>query len=195
MGQARKRKLRNYLLDNRFQLKYTGMVVAVTVVVAAGLGYVAYDYSRGQTEALAVSIAMQPELNPTAADDLEAFARSEDTKVLAAIVLGVGIMALTLGLTGIVVTHRVVGPAYRMRMLFHQVAAGKRSVSVGIRKGDELQDLFQAFADMLDHIREEEAKAAQELATALAAARAAGASEASLNKLQAIVTEMSDTQE
>ncbi len=195
MGQARKRKLRNYLLDNRFQLKYTGMVVAVTVVVATGLGYAAYDYSRGQTEALAVSIAMQPELNPTAAEDLEAFARSEDTKVLAAIVLGVGIMALTLGMTGIVVTHRVVGPAYRMRMLFHQVAEGRRTVSVGIRKGDELQELFEAFADMLANIRDKEAQVVEELSDALAAARAAGASEASLSKLQAVVTGMSDTPE
>ncbi len=192
---GRKRKLRNYLLDNGFQLKYTGMVVVVTVVVAAALGSVAYDYSRGQTEALAASIAMQPELNPGAAADLEAFARSEDKKVVIAIILGVAIMALALGLTGIVVTHRVVGPSYRMRVLFKEVAAGKRTVSTRIRKGDELQDLFEAFADMLAAVRGKEQEVVDELSKALEAARVAGASEAALKDLEAVVTRLRDASE
>ncbi len=33
------RKLRNYLLDKRFQLKYTGIVIGVTAVLGAVLGY------------------------------------------------------------------------------------------------------------------------------------------------------------
>ena len=44
------RKLRNYLLEPKFQLKYTGMVVGVTVLVAGVLGYQAYQYSKGQTD-------------------------------------------------------------------------------------------------------------------------------------------------
>ena len=59
MGNKRQRKLRNYLLDRRFQLKYTSMVVLVTVTVAGGLGYVAYGFSKGQTEALTAHIASQ----------------------------------------------------------------------------------------------------------------------------------------
>ena len=44
------RKLRNFLLEPKFQLKYTGMVVGVTLVVAAVLGFQAYEYSTGQTQ-------------------------------------------------------------------------------------------------------------------------------------------------
>jgi methyl-accepting chemotaxis protein len=38
----RQRKLRNYLLDKGFQLKYTGIVIGVTAVLAGVLGYFVY---------------------------------------------------------------------------------------------------------------------------------------------------------
>ena len=59
MGDRRQRKLKNYLLDRRFQLKYTGMVLCVTVAVACVLGYLAYDFSKGQTEAFTAQLAAQ----------------------------------------------------------------------------------------------------------------------------------------
>jgi hypothetical protein len=110
--------MRNYLLDRRFQLKYTGMVLLVTVSVASGLGYVAYRFSRGQTEALTAHIASQPDLGADTASDLEEFAQQEDRKIRNAIVAGVLLLTLALGLTGIMVTHRVVGPAYRKATSF-----------------------------------------------------------------------------
>src|SRR5690606_40241813 len=38
-GQSPKRRIRNFLLDARFQLKYTGAVVAVTVIVTGLVGF------------------------------------------------------------------------------------------------------------------------------------------------------------
>jgi hypothetical protein len=130
--------MRNYLIDRRFQLKYTGMVLLVTVSVASGLGYVAYRFSQGQTEALTAQIMAQPDLGADTASDLEQFAQQEDRKIRNAILAGVLFLTLALGLTGIIVTHRVVGPAYRMRRLFQHVGDGKLEITTGIRKGDEL---------------------------------------------------------
>ena len=62
MGDKKQRKVKNYLLDRRFQLKYTGMVLLVTLVVAGVLGYMAYDFSKGQTEAFTAQLAAQPDL-------------------------------------------------------------------------------------------------------------------------------------
>ena len=121
MGDRRQRKLRNYLLDRRFQLKYTGMVLLVTLAVASVLGYFAYDFSKGQTEAFTAQLAAQPDLDETTASDLEQFAKQEDRKVRNAIVAGVLLLTVALGLTGILVTHRVAGPAYRMKQLFEHV--------------------------------------------------------------------------
>ena len=88
-GGSPKRRLRNYLLDPKFQLKYTGMVLLVTVAVASSLGFVAYGFSQGQTEALTAQMAAQPDLNPETATDLERFAEQEDRKIRNAIIVGV----------------------------------------------------------------------------------------------------------
>jgi len=169
-----KRHMRNYLLDPRFQLKYTGMVVGVSIVIASVLGYFAYDYSKGQTEALTIQMAMQPDLDPEVASDLEGFARALDQKVLASIIGGIVILALALGFTGIIVTHKLVGPAYKMRRLLREVAEGKLKVAGGLRKGDELQELFEAFADMVQSLRDAQAKEVAALDAALTAAREHG---------------------
>ena len=172
-----KRHFKNYLLDKPFQLKYTGMVVGVTMVVAAVLGYFAYDFSKGQTESMALSIAMNPEMNPDAADDLTAYAEAEDTKVLVGIIGGILILGLTLGFTGIIVTHKVVGPAYKMKLLLTEVADGKLKLAGRLRKGDELQELFEAFAVMVENLRETQAREVAELEAAIAEAKASGASD------------------
>ncbi len=171
---APKRRLKNYLLDGRFQLKYTGMVVGVTMVVATVLGYFAYDYSRGQTEALQVQLAMQPDLDPQVAANLDGFARAEDRKVLLGIMSGILIMAIALGFTGIVVTHKVVGPAYKIKMLLKRVEGGSLKIDGGLRRGDELQDVFQVFNDMVTTLRSRQAAEITQLDEALEKAERAG---------------------
>lgn len=185
-----KRQLRNYLLDWRFQLKYTGMVVGVTMVVAAVLGYFAYDYSRGQSEALTIQMASQPDLHPDVAEDLEGWAREQDRRVLFAIVGGIAVLALALGVTGILVTHKVVGPAYKMKRLLGEVATGHLKVQSRLRKGDELQDLFEAFAHMVETLRERQAEEVAELDAALAKASAAGVADEALDAIRDVRNRM-----
>ena len=187
--------MRNYLLDRRFQLKYTGMVLLVTVSVASGLGYVAYRFSQGQTEALTAHIAAQPDLGADTAQDLERFARQEDRKIRNAIIIGVLLLTLALGLTGIIVTHRVVGPAYRMRRLFRHVGEGKLEVSTGIRKGDELQELYQSFADMVESLRDQRSSEIAQLRDTLDKMEAAGMQSPYLDELHALVERIKDTVE
>lgn len=111
---AARRRLRNFILDARFQLKYTGMVMLVTVAVAAVLGLLAYEYSTGQTELMTImQLQQQGEVGPELAAFLEQEARRADSLVLLAIVAGIAVLSLAVGVTGIVITHRVVGPADR----------------------------------------------------------------------------------
>jgi nitrogen fixation/metabolism regulation signal transduction histidine kinase len=169
------RKLRNFLLDPKFQLKYTLMVVAVTVAVAAVLGYYAYDYSRGQTQMLAMAKSADAGDAATMAF-IEAEAHKEDAKVLLAILGGIGALALALGITGIVVTHRLVGPAYRLKQLIREVSSGHIHVAGGLRKHDELQDVFEAFQSMVKNLRNAREEDIEELERALDKARSTGAS-------------------
>ena len=193
MGQKKQRKVRNYLLDRRFQLKYTGMVLFVTVAVAGVLGYVAYDFSKGQTESFTAQLAAQPDLDPDTARDLEQFAKQEDRKVRNAILAGVLLMTLALGLTGIIVTHRVVGPAYRMKRLFKHVGEGHLEVTTGIRKGDELQELYHSFAEMIESLREQRAEDIERLEDTLIKMEAAGVQSAYITELRGVLNRIRQT--
>ena len=193
MGDKTQRRMRNYLIDRRFQLKYTGMVLLVTVSVAGGLGYVAYGFSQGQTEQLTMQIATQLDLDADTATDLEQFAQQEDRKIRNAIVAGVLLLTLALGLTGIMVTHRVVGPAYRMRRLFEHVGDGKFEVTTGIRKGDELQELFHSFADMVESLRDQRGEEIEQLEQTLIKMESAGVHSAHITELRAVLERIRKT--
>src|SRR5688572_19748485 len=169
------RRLRNYLLQPKFQLKYTSMVVGVTVVVAAVLGYHAYRYSTGQTEMLNIERMERKggEIDEQFIADLDRYARAEDRRVLLAILGGIAVLALALAVTGIVVTHRLVGPAYRLKQALRTVSRGRLQVDGALRKHDELQDVFEAFRQMVDNLREARELELRELDEALIKARAA----------------------
>jgi methyl-accepting chemotaxis protein len=173
-GAAPKRRVRNYLLDRRFQLKYTSMVMGVTLVVASMLGALAYRESKGQTEALQIQLMTQQDLDPQVAASLESFGRERDEHMLAAIIAGILVLALALGATGIVITHRMVGPAYRIRQLLATVARGHLRVDGALRKGDELQDVFMAFNLMVNNLRGRQSDEIAALDLAIAKAAAAG---------------------
>ena len=92
---------------------------------------------------------------------------------------GIAVLAFALGVTGIVITHRLVGPAYRLKQLLREVSDGHIHVSGKLRKHDELQDVFEAFQRMVENLRGAREQDIEELDRALDKARAAGASEES----------------
>jgi methyl-accepting chemotaxis protein len=180
------RKLRNYLLEPRFQLKYTSMVVGVTVVVAAVLGYQAYKYSTGQTQLVNIERMESKggDIDQQFVADLESYAQAEDRKVLLGVLGGIGLLAFALGVTGIVVTHRLVGPAYRLKQLIRHVSDGRLQVQGKLRKHDELQDVFEAFQQMVNNLRAAREQELAEVDEALGRARSAGASEETIAALR-----------
>lgn len=181
-----KRQIKNYLLDSRFQLKYTGMVVAVTVVVASILGVIAYYFSKGQTEAMLVQLYMQPDLNAETAAELQAWAQSEDRLVALYIVVAILFLTACLGITGILVTHRLVGPAYKIKLLLHNVQDGHLKVAGQLRKGDELRDVFVAFEEMVESLRVRQAEEVDLLDDALRRAKETGTPDEVLQIFQSV---------
>ena len=147
------RKLRNYLLEPKFQLKYTSMVVAVTVVVAAVLGYQAYRYSTGQTEMLNIE-----RMQSKGADvDAQSIASMESTRArpIARYAGGARRHRRARARTR---RHRRGrdAPVGRSRIspkeMLRDVSAGA-SRSGRLRKHDELQDIFEAFQEMIVSLR------------------------------------------
>ncbi len=182
-----KRRWRNYLLDARFQLKYTLMVVGVTVVVASGLGFMAYRYSRGQTEMMTISkIEGKADLDEKFVAFIEGEARRADRQVLLGIVGGIAILALALGVTGIIVTHKLVGPAYKIKRMLRDVRDGHLKIEGRLRKGDELQDVFDAFEQMINALRREQESEIAMLDAALEQAATAGVPDEALREIRTV---------
>jgi nitrogen fixation/metabolism regulation signal transduction histidine kinase len=228
-----KRSVKNYLIDSRFQLKYTSFIVGIALAISVGLGaVVVYTTSEvvgesrkvneeGQKvveESRKVSDVVRMSIKDNYADDPElakAFAQAstdaddkikaqEDALVheqqqlvkrqstmLTALVGSLLVMVVLIGMLGIYFTHKVAGPIYKMKLLLKRVEQGKLTVPPGrLRKGDELQDFFDAFAEMVRALRKRQQTEVEDLAAAIEAARTAGASEEVVAKIVAVRDEM-----
>ena len=168
------RRLSNFLLDYRFQLKYTGMVVAVTAVVAGVLGFMAYQSSVEVSEMMVVNIVNNPTLSPEVATRLLEEAEAYDSEFLSSVIIGLVVLIGCIGFTGIIVTHRVVGPAYRIQRCLEEVGRGRLVVAGRIRKGDELQNVFVALEEMIASLRAAQQGEIDLLTDAIAQAKDAG---------------------
>jgi nitrogen fixation/metabolism regulation signal transduction histidine kinase len=78
--------------------------------------------------------------------------------VIWSLVGGLALMVVLIGMLGIYFTHKVAGPVYKMKGLLKKVGQGSLRVQARLRKGDELQDFFDSFTQMVAALREAEKK-------------------------------------
>ncbi|MFO0594199.1 MAG: HAMP domain-containing protein [Myxococcaceae bacterium] len=196
-GGAKDRKLRNFLLDARFQLKFAGYFVALSLIITGLLG----AFLIRTTDSLFSQISSSVEARRKAADtskelgtcalNNELTANMDDPDLAAKLaekskaideayereqaaaqkqseevqqqqqwtlyaLLGVLLAFIALiALTAIVITHRIVGPLFRIKRMAREVGAGAvRPPAYGLRPGDELQDVFAVFAEMVTQLRQ-----------------------------------------
>ncbi len=218
-----KRSFKNYLLDPHFQLKYTGLLVGIAIVLSLGLGVLLWRASkeigeqtqltvkqgtetveqgkktveRGKevivqsdkvnqvvTSTMETCYADSPELLEsfrkdaakdqdrlkdeqkklegdtafltTRAQELEAQGAEVERRQAqlgTALVLALVVLVLGIGLAGIVFTHKIAGPIFKMKRLLRQVGEGKLVVRERLRKGDELVHFFEVFEQMVETLR------------------------------------------
>lgn len=208
---AYKRRVRNYLLDSHFQLKYAGFLVAVAVVISSLVGVVLYETTRAMVsesakvveesrqasdESRKVSSVSRMNVRDLAADSPELaaeFNREADVYdraivdrdravgaerdslirrqrwMIGALVGGLTLMVVLIGLLGIYFTHKVAGPLYKLSQLLKQVGRGNLQVEARLRKGDELQAVFETFSEMVSGLREFDRRRLAEVEMAMAA--------------------------
>jgi len=186
------RRTQSYLLDPRFQLKWTSYLVVVVLLVMTALGIViartADDAANSATIAVqqarkaaeeskansilarqSVMIAAPEmaqvmdeslaELDKKEKSNLEDIERRHDEVVAAKknvrmLLGGAGVALLLLLIAmGIVITHRIVGPVHKMKRLLRRVSTGRLMIEERLRKGDELEDLFDTFLQMTYSLR------------------------------------------
>lgn len=111
--------------------------------------------------------------------------KQQQMTLIGLIVLLVGFIAIV-GLGTIVTTHKVVGPLFRVKRMANEVASGKiRPPTYGLRPGDELQDVFESFSNMVTKLRERHVDELAKVEASLATAKAGGSPAQTLEALRA----------
>ncbi len=79
---------------------------------------------------------------------------ARDRKNMQLLLIGSGFLLLVLlFVMGIIITHRIVGPVHKMKRLLRRVSTGRLVIEERLRKGDELEDLFDTFLQMTYSLR------------------------------------------
>ena len=175
-----KRKLSNYLLDKKLQLRYVLVVTILSGVIAGALGFMIYQQRRAASESIEKDLAALTETDSAQGQFQEQIASDLQTEDQALVykMVGVGVaLVVILSFYLILMTHKVAGPLFKVSMYFDRMADGRLGVVTPLRKGDMLVDFFDSFKDMHDAVRAR-AKADNEtmekVLTSLREARSAG---------------------
>jgi len=161
----KQRKMKNYLIDKRFQLKYTFMIAGLSAVLVVALGFPLYKTVADSSDQLVARMLSDDTYASDAqADLLVQTVEAEKRRTL--VILGAFLAALLLGLvlTGIFVTHKVAGPVFKIKKLMRAVTGDRLHLEGKLRKGDELVELFESFNDMITRLREHQQLEATHLA-------------------------------
>ncbi len=138
LGEMKARvRRRIFLVDRKFQFKWTAIIVAVGVLISAGLGFFIVKLTLDLNESLGIDDALMAE------------ATRGDSLGIYLLVGFVVVMALALFVWGIFMTHRVAGPIYIISRYLRQIGEGEVPRPRPLRRGDDLQEFFETFSAML----------------------------------------------
>ena len=150
-----KRRLSNYLLDKKLQLRYVLVVTILSGVIAGALGFLIYQQNRAASESIEedLKVLMQKSsadgFEEAIADDLESGDRALVYKMA---LIGIGLV-LILSMYLVIMTHRVAGPLFKISMYFDRMAVGRLGRVTPLREGDMLQDFYATFKGMHETVR------------------------------------------
>ncbi len=152
---------RTYLVDPGFQLRYALLLAGAGALLALLGGLWLHQAQLQVTELL-----------PLDAEARALVART-DRELLGALAGLAALMALALGVLGVIITHRVAGPVLVLGRYLQAFGAGRYPPVRALRRGDELQRLFGVFAEGVEALRARERAHADLLEAAAAQVRAA----------------------
>ncbi len=142
---------RNFLIDRGFQLKYTIYMVVVGAAISIIFGAMMY-----QAHVEATQLIDMP-------DPLREAVKSQDTTLLWLVMAIAVVMAVALGLFGILVTHRVAGPMYVFSHYMNVLGSGRYPMLRPLRKNDELKSFYETFHGAVAALKDRDRARGEEL--------------------------------
>jgi nitrogen fixation/metabolism regulation signal transduction histidine kinase len=166
-----KRRLSNYLLDKKLQLRYVLFVTLLSAIIAGALGYLIYVQRHS------ASTSIESDLTEQFNTELQGISNKLDAedRMLIYKMIGVGLgLVVILSAYLTIMTHKVAGPLYKVSMYFDKMADGRLGRVTPLRQGDMLVDFYQSFSDMHHAVRTRAQADADKLGDLAAQLRAAG---------------------
>lgn len=179
------RKLSNYLLDARLQLRYILLVTVLSGVISGSLGYLIYQQRHAATSAIEGDLAALTQDDRTYDELREVVAAEYDAadRMLMYKMVGVGIgLVVILSLYLVMMTHKVAGPLYKVTLYFEKMSDGKLGTVTALRQGDMLQDFYGNFREMHEAVRARAQADASALEAAAGALRGGAGASAKLGE-------------
>lgn len=136
------RRIQNLLLKRGFQLKYTGMVVGLSVVLSIALG----SFLLLQVRENSRMLRLEAEFDPVFAEQI---ARS-DVSITVTLVGALLLFNVVLALVSIAVTHRMAGPVFVIERYLDTLADGRLPQMRQLRRGDEFTELWASLHRLVD---------------------------------------------
>lgn len=137
-----RRRLKNILLNPRFQLKYVLLSAAGGLVVSLVNAAVFYIYTRENYTILVDLAPMDEQVK------LQLYAELRQIVIYLcasslAFVTGISVLALAL-------SHRTAGPLYHFKRVFEEIKGGRLGSRIRLRPTDDFQEVAGAFNEMID---------------------------------------------
>ena len=164
------RKISNYLIDKKLQLRYVVFVTALSAVICGTLGFLIWQQADVATNVIREQLADAPEM----AQEVIRSLKSEDQNlVLTMVASGIGLVVL-LSLLLVVMTHKVAGPLFKVTLYLDKMRDGRLDTVWPLRKGDMLQAFYEKFSSMHVAVKARHVEVNENLKSFVALAEAAG---------------------
>src|SRR5262245_53352204 len=122
MPDKHQRHLRNYLLNTRYQLRFTAVIVGISAILTGGLGY--FVISKAHEASRVVQVRAMDPTDELAQQLAAQFARNDRIMMVVLIAFGF-VLSLVLAAYGIVLTHKVAGPLFKIANYLDKIRDGK----------------------------------------------------------------------
>jgi len=136
------RKLRNFLIHPRYQVKVMSLTAVTGIVMIVANVTIFYIFIREHYSTLSNAISISEVLRLQLQSELQEI-------VLTIILFSIVWLALLCLLT-LMITHRSAGPLYRFKCVFDAIRAGKHDTRIVLRPKDDFHEVAESFNSMME---------------------------------------------
>lgn len=138
------RKLKNYLINPKYQLRYVFWVSSTGFLLIGLYSILVYYYV---SENYAILVDLSP-MEDSAKVQLYRELKEIIFKLSGGSIIFLGLVSLL----GVMLSHKTAGAMFAFKKTFKRIQEGNPQERINLRPGDDFQDVAKAFNEMMDAV-------------------------------------------